>query len=84
MQAGTEIVDILFDPKILSPDLMAFHDEFLARRHLTLFRSLYITGHYDKARTFYRTAIKLFPGLLRDGSHLRKYLLTFIKRQTNS
>ncbi|RPH51865.1 MAG: glycosyltransferase family 2 protein [Desulfobacteraceae bacterium] len=80
-QAGIDIVDILFDSKILTPDLMFFRDEFLARRYLTLFRSLYISGYYSEARICYHSAIKLFPGLLSDGAYLKKYLSSFIKKE---
>ncbi|MBU2621164.1 MAG: glycosyltransferase family 2 protein [Proteobacteria bacterium] len=79
-QVGTDIVDILFDSKILTPDLMLFRNEFLARRYLTLFRSLYVSGYYSEARTCYHSAIKLLPVLLSDGAYLRKYLLSFIKK----
>lgn len=83
LQAGTEIVDILFDSKILPPDLMLFRNEFLARRYLTLFRSLYVSGYYAEARTCYHSAIKLFPELLSDIAYLRKYMLSFTKKRQN-
>lgn len=82
-QVGTDIVDILFDSKILTPDLMLFRNEFLARRYFTLFRSLYVSGYYTEARACYHSAIKIFPELLSDGAYLRKYLLSFFKKGQN-
>ncbi len=74
LKAGPEIADILFDPQILPGEWMACRREFEARQHLSLFRSLYLAGHFTEARQQYLRAIRLQPSFLADFSHLRKFL----------
>jgi hypothetical protein len=76
LEAGTGIVDILFDPAILPAEFMGFRREFEARQHLSLFRSLYLARRYPQARQEYLEGIRLCPSLLFDLSHLRKFLRT--------
>lgn len=74
LSSGDKVVEHLFAPSILPVWAMAYRDEFHARQLLSLFRSCYLARNYQQARSYYREAVRISPGLLFNLSALRKYL----------
>lgn len=72
--AGLAVVDCLFDPTILPENLMRLRQEFISRISLSRFRSLYLDGRDDEAKSMYQQAIRENPKHLFLLSYLRKYL----------
>jgi glycosyltransferase involved in cell wall biosynthesis len=71
-------VDLLFNPALLSPELMAMRDEFLSLTYLSMFVFFYRQREYCQARPLYHQAIRNYPPHILKWKHLRKYLKIFL------
>ncbi len=69
---GLDLVEETFHPKRLSEDLQHLKTAFLAKRHLELFRTLYLSGNESEALCFYRQALKLDLRQSLKSTYLRK------------
>lgn len=67
------IVDEIFN-RNLPPELMKYRKAFIVKRKLSLFRILYLAGHYAKAKQVFHEAFWQEPGVLLRWSYFRKYL----------
>ena len=67
-------VDLLFDPGILPPRLMALRAEGCSQKCLAMFLVYYRAGHWQEAKDIYQRGIRTFPRNLFRFKHLRKYL----------
>lgn len=71
---GIKTADLLFDPAVLPAHLMKYKPQFVSRRYLSLFRTLYFNGRHREAKQAYHRAIGTYPQHLFQFSFLRKYL----------
>jgi len=80
--SAAEKFRILAVEKIFQSDIPAtikpLKKKFLAKAHLSVFRSLYLAGHFGDAREYYLKAIKLYPAHLFNSSYFLKYLKSFL------
>ncbi|WP_306533204.1 glycosyltransferase family 2 protein [Geobacter sp.] len=79
MKTGAQVVDCLFDPKVLPTNFMKFRDEMYARQCLSLFRSLYLVGQYATARSHFHQAARVSPGVIWQWSFVSKYLRSYFR-----
>ncbi len=77
--SGERVVELVFDPALLPQWAMAYRDEFRARQLLSLFRSCYLAGEVERAKGYYREALRLSPKLLFNLPALRKYLRLLLR-----
>jgi len=80
----TEIVNALFNPKILSPSLMRMEREFHSRRYLSIFRACFRGKRYMEAQKMYHRALAIYPFHLFRLGYLGKYLRMQTKRLLRS
>jgi glycosyltransferase involved in cell wall biosynthesis len=78
INTGLSIVSCIFDSPLLPESLKCYRTQFKSQRLLSLFRSLYNSGHYKQARDFYRQAIAQRPMALFKLSYLRKFIKSFL------
>jgi len=78
--AGVELVERLFDPEVLPAPCMRFREDYLVRRHLSLFRTLYLAGEHRRARAQYVEALRLRPSAILRVAYLQKFLRSFLGR----
>jgi glycosyltransferase involved in cell wall biosynthesis len=78
INTGLGIVPCIFDSPLLPESLKHYRKQFESQRLLSLFRSLYNSGHYKQARDFYRQAIAQRPTALFKLSYLRKFIKSFL------
>jgi hypothetical protein len=78
--AINNMVKAVFNPEILPPSFMKYKRVFIARRLLSLSRSLFARKDYRQARSFYCQAIKTAPYLLAKWSYLRKFVKSFFQQ----
>jgi glycosyltransferase involved in cell wall biosynthesis len=69
-------VDLLFNPALLPPKLLAMREEVLSLTLLALFVFFYRRGEFGEARLLYHQAIACYPRHILKWKHLRKYLRT--------
>jgi pentatricopeptide repeat protein len=79
-ETGLTSVDRLFDKDLLTPKQMSFRKLYLTRRYLSIFRSYYRNGDFEKARRYYKKAIQESPRFILNWSYLRKYLRSIGKK----
>lgn len=79
LRSGERVVEHVFDPAHLPEWAMAYRGEFRARQFLSLFRSCYLAGEVDRAKGYYREALRLSPRLLFNLPALRKYLRLLLR-----
>lgn len=68
------MVDLMFDPAIVSPAVQPLKPRALAAARLSVFRDLHRLGRDRDARVFYRRAFRDAPALALRWRYLRKYL----------
>ncbi|HKY94115.1 MAG TPA: glycosyltransferase [Kiloniellales bacterium] len=68
------MVDLMFDPAIVSPAVQPLKQRALAAAWLSVFRDLHRLGRDREARVFYKRAFERAPGLALRWRYLRKYL----------
>jgi len=71
--------DVLFDVDKIPVDLMCYRQRFYCNRLLSLFRALYVAGHYKQAKKTYMKAIQCRWLNIFKFSYLRKYLRCVLK-----
>ena len=76
LSGAYESVDVLFDDKVLPAALFKYRDMYKAKRALSFFRALRRHGETEKAKAYYREAIKLHPVFLLNWVYLKKYLIS--------
>lgn len=76
-KVGFQMMDAIFDANILPTAFMQFRTVFYARRCLSLFRALYLTGDHSAARAFYYQALRAYPRSIFWFSYLKKFILSF-------
>lgn len=79
LETGTDIVDAIFNPDNLPEACMAYKQEALGRKYLSLSRSLYLAGEWAESRRHYHQALKTFPKLFCEKSYFFKYLKSYLK-----
>jgi hypothetical protein len=79
VQNGLALVDAIFNPDILPPELLRYRDWYFVRRSLSLFRRCYKLGYYEDAERYYYAALKKSPLALFRWGYLRKYLRMKLK-----
>lgn len=72
-KVGTQTVDLLFDPTILPAEFMKYRRDFLARRLLSLGRSLLKAGDKKGARSAYSAALQAKPTVMLNFTHLGRF-----------
>lgn len=76
--SAAEKYRILAVDKIFHSDIPAtiklLRKKFLAKAHLSVFRTLFLAGHFEEAQKNYLKAIKLYPMHLFNSSYLLKFL----------
>jgi glycosyltransferase involved in cell wall biosynthesis len=80
VSVGLSVVDSLFDPERMPPELMPLKELYRRRRMLSIFRVLYKAGDYEGCRCYYMQAVKGSPALLLELRYLRKYCLSFFQK----
>jgi glycosyltransferase involved in cell wall biosynthesis len=68
------MVDLMFDPAIVSPAVQPLKRRALAAAWLSVFRDLHRLGRDGDARAYYKRAFALSPALALRWRYLRKYL----------
>jgi glycosyltransferase involved in cell wall biosynthesis len=68
------MVDLMFDPAIVSPAVQPLKPRALAAAWLSVFRDLHRLGRDRDARVYYKRAFARAPGLALRWRYLRKYL----------
>lgn len=76
---GLSVVDSLFDPERIPPDLMPLKALYRRMRLLSIFGVLYFSGDYQGCRPYYLQAIKESPLLLLKTSYLAKFFRSFFR-----
>jgi len=79
MKSGEDLVNILFDEKVLPERFMKMRREYAGRHALSLFRSLYLAGKCSEARRYFHQAIRNSPKLMGQWSYLSKYFRSYFK-----
>lgn len=79
LKTGTLSVEQLFDPNIISPELMRLKPIFLARRLRSLARSLYKNQRYAEARDHYFRAICAYFPICLDVTTLLRLSLCILR-----
>lgn len=77
--AINNMVKAVFNPEILPSSFMKYKHVFIARRLLSLSRSLFARKDYRQARSFYCQAIKASPYLVFKWTYLRKFFKSFLR-----
>ncbi len=62
----------------LPPQLLRCKNKYLAKAHLSLFRTMYRNGDKIRARRLYHRAIAMYPPHVFDGAYLFKYLRSYL------
>ena len=73
-EVGLSLVDEVFDPQRIPGVLQKLKGDFLAQRHLSLFRMHFIVGDYHRARANFHKAIRVKPLVIFRKSYLFKYI----------
>ncbi len=73
-ETGLKAVERLFDGAVLSPRQMQLRSAYLAARCLSLFRTYYLHGDFNKARGYYHRAVRAHFTALFRWSYFCKYL----------
>jgi len=68
------MVDLMFDPAIVAPEVQSLKPRALAAAWLSVFRDLHRLGRDRDARAYYAKALAAAPGLALRWRYLRKYL----------
>ncbi len=79
---GTDMVDVVFDAKILPTNFMAYRHQYLLKRCLSLTGLAYRAGAYSLAQRYYLKAVKLDKRALLKISKLKILLLSLMKKDT--
>ncbi|MFQ3323081.1 MAG: hypothetical protein ACI90U_000897 [Pseudomonadales bacterium] len=61
IEAGMQLVEVLFDKKYLSNEHLAYKDWYKAYRMPSLFRTCYGANDYQQAKALYAELLKLSP-----------------------
>lgn len=61
IEAGMQLVDIMFDSKYLASEYLAYKDWYKAYRMSSLFRTCYGANDYRQAKALYANLLKLSP-----------------------
>ncbi|MGI9273834.1 MAG: glycosyltransferase family 2 protein [Endozoicomonas sp.] len=72
LSVGLSLVDEIFSPDRLPNELLIYRSQYETMRYLGIFRTLYLSGDYRQALSFYAKAIKKTPTALLRASFLRK------------
>ena len=81
-EIGTEMVDTLFNEATLPANLMKYRHQYYLKRCLSLSGLAYRAGAYSQARKWYLTAICFDKQTLLKMSPLKKFLFSFLKKET--
>lgn len=85
LSASMRPVEALFDPTVMSSDLMRLKPLYAGRRLRSIARQLYLNGHYQAALEHYQAALRTSPSSMMDLGSIAKMLKALVKaRQTNS
>jgi hypothetical protein len=79
LQTGTTPVDTLFDPRVISAELMVLRRVYFGCRMRSIARLLYFHEYYAKARDAYFAALIAYPACMIDLSSLRKMLISVFR-----
>jgi len=71
---GLSLVEEVFDQERIPEECQVLKKDFFSQRCLSLFRTLFLAGHYSEGRAFYYQAIRKKSSVLFHGSYLIKYL----------
>lgn len=77
--SGLDVVDALFDPRILPANLMPYRNVFAARQLLTLARVHYQRQEHTEAVVCFERATSLQPMAALSWKHLRKYIRSLLR-----
>jgi len=75
-----EVVEFLFNAKVIGPELLQYKPYYAARRALSLSRASYLAKQYVDSRKWYIKAISYDPRVLFKLSYFRKFIKSFLKR----
>lgn len=78
---GMTLVDEVFSPARIDNSLQRLRSKFSVQRALSLFRTLYLSGDMQQARGFYYLAVSNNPWIIFNVAYLRKFLMSWVKRQ---
>jgi glycosyltransferase involved in cell wall biosynthesis len=79
IRQDTAFVGTILDDPFYQGKLEYMRKELTARRHLALFRRLYLSGESKVARRYYAKAISVMPALLFRFDYLVKFLKSFFR-----
>jgi glycosyltransferase involved in cell wall biosynthesis len=71
-QAGEKVVDYVFRYDLLPPWAKKYEKEYRARRCLSVFRTLYLSGNKKESLIFFKKALRLSPLLALKLGYLKK------------
>ncbi|MCL6415594.1 glycosyltransferase [Aestuariirhabdus sp. Z084] len=80
-QVALKIVDYVFNPTIIPDNFMVIQNKYKAQRCLSVFRTFYLSGKYNRAKTYYITAISIDPKMVLKFSYLRKFIKSLFFRE---
>lgn len=83
LAVGLQLVDVIFDPKLLPESFMQYKRPFTIRRCLSLFRTLQAGGYPVKARAYFHYAVRNDWRTILKSEYWRKYLLSFFQKPRN-
>lgn len=69
---GLALVDEVFSPQRLGEEFQTLRNEFFVQRCLSLFRSAYLAGDVEAARSYFKTALRHDWRVVLNGSYMRK------------
>jgi len=78
-KALTELVEEVFNPNTLPPELMKYKQKYSVKRALSLSRSHFNIGNFQQARFWFHQAVKLDLFALYNWSYLRKYVKSYFQ-----
>ncbi len=79
IRQDTAFVDTILDDPFYQGKLEYMRKELTARRHLALFRRLYLSGESKAGRKHYVKAVSMMPALLFRFDYLVKFLRSFFR-----
>lgn len=77
-QVGEKVVDVIFSSKLLPVWAKKYENTYRARRCLSIFRTLYLSGNGKESLTYYKKALRLAPFLALKLSYIKKVMRALV------
>jgi glycosyltransferase involved in cell wall biosynthesis len=77
-QAGEKVVDYVFCDKLLPSWAKKYENSYRARRCLSIFRTLHLSGNNKESLIYYKKALRLAPFLALKPSYIKKVIKALV------